>query len=142
MDKKYAAENLLNELSSYHGAVIRQMKQMAELYIKLAELETKKESSCNKYRQLVKSGNDDLRQDSVMEQFFGLVNTFLQNHRDTWKRSLRIRTYKVVPFTSSAGVLEWVNGSVPLGEYLIGRMRSGGAHGRYGAGDCTFLKCR
>ncbi|KAK1384232.1 hypothetical protein POM88_021967 [Heracleum sosnowskyi] len=178
MDKKYAAENLLNELSSYHGAVIRQMKQMVELYIKLAELETKEEipikrslcqdilsirqlervpvvtstfpidhscqyhSSCNKYRQLVKSGNDDLRQDSVMEQFFGLVNTFLQNHRDTWKRSLRICTYTVVPFTSSAGVLEWVNGTVPLGEYLIGRMRSGGAHGRYGAGDCTFLKCR
>ncbi|RWW27720.1 hypothetical protein GW17_00007842 [Ensete ventricosum] len=31
----------------------------------------------------------------VMEQFFGLVNNFLQNHRDTWKRRLRIRTYKV-----------------------------------------------
>ncbi|KAK1363096.1 serine/threonine-protein kinase ATM, partial [Heracleum sosnowskyi] len=209
MDKKYAAENLLNELSSYHGAVIRQMKQMVEMYIKLAELETKKEDtnkkvtlprdirsirqlelvpvvtstfpidhSCqyhegsfahfkgladsvtvmnginapkvveclgsdgNKYRQLAKSGNDDLRQDAVMEQFFGLVNTFLQNHRDTWKRRLRIRTYKVVPFTPSAGVLEWVNGTVPLGEYLIGSMRSGGAHGRYGAGDWTFLKCR
>ncbi|KAK1369718.1 hypothetical protein POM88_035810 [Heracleum sosnowskyi] len=41
MDKKYVVENLLNELSSYHGAVIRQMKQMVELYIKLAELETK-----------------------------------------------------------------------------------------------------
>ncbi|XP_017218492.1 serine/threonine-protein kinase ATM [Daucus carota subsp. sativus] len=209
MDKKYAAENLLNELSSYHGAVIRQMKQMVDMYIKLAELETKKEDtnkkvtlprdirsirqlelvpvvtstfpidhSCqypegsfahfkgladsvtvmnginapkvveclgsdgNKYRQLAKSGNDDLRQDAVMEQFFGLVNTFLQNHRDTWKRRLRIRTYKVVPFTPSAGVLEWVNGTVPLGEYLIGSMRSGGAHGRYGAGDWTFLKCR
>ena len=31
----------------------------------------------------------------VMEQFFGLVNTFLQNHRDTWKRRLGVRTYKV-----------------------------------------------
>lgn len=209
LDKKYAAENLLNELSSYHGAVIRQMKQMVEMYIKLAELETKKEDtskkvtlpreirsvrqlelvpvvtstfpvdrSCqyhegsfphfngladtvmvmnginapkvvecygsdgNKYRQLAKSGNDDLRQDAVMEQFFGLVNTFLQNHRDTWKRRLGIRTYKVVPFTPSAGVLEWVNGTLPLGEYLIGSMRSGGAHGRYGVGDWTFLKCR
>lgn len=30
-----------------------------------------------------------------MEQFFGLVNTFLQNHRDTWKRRLGVRTYKV-----------------------------------------------
>lgn len=31
----------------------------------------------------------------VMEQFFDLVNTFLQNNRDTWRRRLRIRTYKV-----------------------------------------------
>ncbi|KAL3529546.1 hypothetical protein ACH5RR_008868 [Cinchona calisaya] len=209
MDKKVAAENLLKELYSYHGAVIRQMKQMVEIYIKLAELETKREDtnrkvtlpreirsvrelelvpvltsnfpvdrSCQygegsfphfkgladsvtvmnginapkvveclgsdgkKYRQLAKSGNDDLRQDAVMEQFFSLVNTFLQNHRDTWKRRLRIRTYKVVPFTPSAGVLEWVNGTVPLGDYLIGSTRNGGAHGCYGLGDWTFLKCR
>ncbi|XP_022845090.1 serine/threonine-protein kinase ATM isoform X2 [Olea europaea var. sylvestris] len=161
MDKKIAAENLLRELSSYHGAIIRQMIQMVEIYIKLAELETKREdtnkkvnlpreirsvrelelvpvitfnfpvdrncqypegsfphfrglsdsvtimnginapkvveclgSDGNRYRQLAKSGNDDLRQDAVMEQFFGLVNTFLQNNRDTWKRRLRIRTYK------------------------------------------------
>lgn len=33
----------------------------------------------------------------VMEQFFGLVNTFLHNHRDTRKRRLGVRTYKV-PF--------------------------------------------
>ncbi|KAI5683411.1 hypothetical protein M9H77_04639 [Catharanthus roseus] len=209
MDKKVAAENLLKELHSYHGAAIRQMKQMVEIYIKLAELETRKEDTNRKatlprdirgvrelelapvvtsnfpvdrscqylegsfpyfkgladsvtvmnginapkvveclgsdgkiYRQLAKSGNDDLRQDAVMEQFFALVNTFLQSHRDTRKRRLRIRTYKVVPFTPSAGVLEWVNGTVPLGDYLTGSTRNGGAHGRYGSGDWTFLKCR
>ncbi|CAL5362027.1 unnamed protein product [Camellia sinensis] len=209
MDKKLAAENLLEELSSYHGAIIGQMKQMVEIYIKLAELETKREDtnkkvtlpreirsvrqlelvpvvtsafpvdhSCqypegsfphfkglpesvvvmnginapkvvecqgsdgNRYRQLAKSGNDDLRQDAVMEQFFGLVNTFLHNHRDTWKRRLGIRTYKVVPFTPSAGVIEWVTGTLPLGEYLTGSTRNGGAHGRYGVGDWTFPKCR
>ncbi|KAK1320575.1 Serine/threonine-protein kinase ATM [Acorus calamus] len=204
MDKKHAAENLLNELSSYHGDIIRQMKHMVEIYIKLAELEAKKEDtnkkvalprelrsagqlelvpvvtatfpidrSCRyhegtfphfkglvmnginapkvveclgsdgqKYRQLAKSGNDDLRQDAVMEQFFGLVNTFLLNHRDTWKRRIGIRTYKVVPFTPSAGVLEWVDRTVPLGEYLLGSTRNGGAHGRYGIGDWSFLRCR
>ncbi|KAK1280444.1 Serine/threonine-protein kinase ATM [Acorus gramineus] len=209
MDKKHAAENLLNELSSYRGDIIRQMKHMVEIYIKLAELETKKEDtnkkvalprelrsagqlelvpvvtatfpidrSCRyhegtfphfkglsdsimvmnginapkvveclgsdgrKYRQLAKSGNDDLRQDAVMEQFFGLVNTFLLNHRDTWKRRIGIRTYKVVPFTPSAGVLEWVDRTVPLGEYLLGSTRNGGAHGRYGIGDWPFLRCR
>ncbi|KAK1564596.1 hypothetical protein Q3G72_006661 [Acer saccharum] len=209
MDKKLAAENLLEELSSYHGPIIRQMKQMVEIYIKLAELETRREDTnkritlpreirslrqlelvpvvtatvsvdraCQyregsfpyfkgladsimimnginapkvveclgsdgcKYKQLAKSGNDDLRQDAVMEQVFGLVNTFLRNHRDTWKRRLGVRTYKVVPFTPSAGVLEWVDGTLPLGEYLIGSMRNGGAHGRYGIGDWSFLKCR
>ncbi|KAM6570000.1 hypothetical protein CsatB_017985 [Cannabis sativa] len=209
MDKKLAAEKLLEELSAYHRSIIRQMKQMVEIYIKLAELETRREDtnkritlprdlrnlkplelvpvvtatfpvdrSCQysegsfpffrglvdsvlvmnginapkvvecmgsdgrMYKQLAKSGNDDLRQDAVMEQFFGLVNTFLQNHRDTWKRRLGVRTYKVVPFTPSAGVLEWVNGTLPLGEYLIGSMRTGGAHGRYGVGDWSFLKCR
>ncbi|XP_054822230.1 serine/threonine-protein kinase ATM-like isoform X1 [Prosopis cineraria] len=213
MDKKLAAEKLLNELSSYHGTIIQQTRQMVEIYIKLAEMETRRETimqdtnkrvslprelrsvpalelvpvvtatvpidySCQyhdgtfpyfkglaesvmimnginapkvveclgsdgcRYRQLAKSGNDDLRQDAVMEQFFGLVNTFLRNHQDTWKRRLSIRTYKVVPFTPSAGVLEWVNGTLPLGEYLIGSMRNGGAHGRYGIGDWSFLECR
>ncbi|XP_022135092.1 serine/threonine-protein kinase ATM isoform X3 [Momordica charantia] len=209
MDKKLAAEYLLKELLSYHGALIRQVKQMVEIYIKLAELETRREDtnkrmtlprelrslrplelipvvtatfpvdrSCqyqegsfpyfkglgdtikimnginapkviecegsdgHRYRQLAKSGNDDLRQDAVMEQFFGLVNTFLQNHQDTRKRRLGIRTYKVVPFTPSAGVLEWVDGTIPLGEYLIGSTRNGGAHGRYRIGDWSFLECR
>ncbi|XP_078431049.1 serine/Threonine-kinase ATM-like protein isoform X2 [Wolffia australiana] len=209
MDKKLAAENLLNELSSYHGPIIRQMKQMVDIYIKLAEIETKKEEtnrriplpreirsvrnlelvpvvtatfpvdpSCQygegffphfkglgdsimvmnginapkvvecvgsdgcTYRQLAKSGNDDLRQDAVMEQFFGLVNSFLQGNRGTWKRRLKIRTYKVIPFTPSAGVLEWVNQTVPLGEYLIGSSRNGGAHKRYRKGDWSFMQCR
>ncbi|XP_065875882.1 serine/threonine-protein kinase ATM isoform X2 [Euphorbia lathyris] len=208
-DKILSARNLLAELSSYHGDAIKQMRQMVEIYIKLAEHETRREDTnkrlalpreirsvrqlelvpvatanfpvdrnCNyhnasfphfkglgdsvmvmnginapkvveclgsdgkRYRQLAKSGNDDLRQDAVMEQFFGLVNTFLQNNRDTLKRRLSVRTYKVIPFTPSAGVLEWVNGTIPLGEYLIGSARNGGAHGRYGVGDWSFLKCR
>ncbi|CAI0398621.1 unnamed protein product, partial [Linum tenue] len=179
VDKILAAKNLLEELLSYHGGIIRQMKQMVDIYIKLAELETRREdtnkrlplprdirsvrqlelvpvvtanipvehncqypegsfpyfkgladsvmimnginapkvvecvgSDGKRYKQLAKSGNDDLRQDAV------------------------------VPFTPSAGVLEWVNGTLPVGEYLIGSTRNGGAHGRYGFGDWSFLKCR
>ncbi|CAI7747477.1 unnamed protein product [Closterium sp. NIES-54] len=73
------------------------------------------------YKQLAKSGNDDLRQDAVMEQLFGLVNSLLQAHEGATRRHLAIRTYKVVPFTPSAGLLEWVDGTLPLGEYLLGR---------------------
>lgn len=42
----------------------------------------------------------------VMEQFFGLVNTFLQNHRDTWKRRLGVRTYKVSSLNLIQGIVE------------------------------------
>ncbi|KAM1433398.1 hypothetical protein ACFX13_015676 [Malus domestica] len=87
-------------------------------------------------------GQHEMAFNGVMQQFFGLVNTFLQNHQDTWKRRLGVRTYKVVPFTPSAGVLEWVNGTLPLGEYLTGSTRNGRGHGRYGVGDWSFLKCR
>ncbi|WZZ44669.1 hypothetical protein YC2023_040928 [Brassica napus] len=179
IDKKVAAEHLLQDVSQHHGPMIRQMKQLVDIYIKLAELETRREDtnkrvplpreirsvkqlelvpvvtatipvdrSCQynegsfpsfrglsdsvtvmnginapkvvecfgsdgrKYKQLAKSGNDDLRQDAV------------------------------VPFTPSAGVLEWVDGTIPLGDYLIGSSRAGGAHGRYGIGNWNYSKCR
>lgn len=43
----------------------------------------------------VKSGNDDMRQDAVMQQFFALINNVLQESPDTQKRKLKIVTYKV-----------------------------------------------
>ncbi|XP_065616424.1 serine/threonine-protein kinase ATM-like isoform X2 [Quercus suber] len=75
-----------------------------------------------------------------MEQFFGSVNTFYRTIRIHGKKRLGVCTNKVVPFTLSASVLEWVDGTLPLGEYLI--RRNGGAHGRYGLGDWSFLRCR
>lgn len=45
-------------------------------------------------RQLVK-GKDDLRQDAIMQQVFGLVNQLLAKEPATAKRKLSVRTYKV-----------------------------------------------
>ncbi|CAB4280796.1 unnamed protein product [Prunus armeniaca] len=177
MDKKLAAENLLQELTSYHGAMINQMKQMVEIYIKLAELETKREvpvvtatfsltevvntmkalsptqrirrfslvmngvnapkvveclgSDGCRYRQLAKSGNDDLRQDA----FFGLVNPFYEppgscGNEDSecaHNRYLLLSTHndisdpimikeKVVPIYSKSGVFLMGCGTLPSAE--------------------------
>lgn len=49
-----------------------------------------------RHRQLVKSGNDDLRQDAVMQQFFSLINDLLAQSVETRKRCLSIVTYKVI----------------------------------------------
>ncbi len=46
---------------------------------------------CSFYTQ----GKDDLRQDAVMQQVFGMVNELLQREPETQKRRLTVRTYKV-----------------------------------------------
>ena len=72
-----------------------------------------------KYKQLFKGGNDDLRQDSIMEQVFDQVSSLLHSQRATRQRNLRIRTYKVLPLTATSGVIEFVPNTIPLHDYLM-----------------------
>ncbi|KAM9318497.1 serine-protein kinase ATM [Pholidichthys leucotaenia] len=90
-------------------------------------------------RQLVK-GQDDLRQDAVMQQVFGMCSMLLQRNTDTRKRKLNIRRYKVVPFSQRSGVLEWCSGTMPIGEFLVDPNK--GAHKRFRPQDWTSLACR
>ncbi len=72
-----------------------------------------------KYKQLFKSGNDDLRQDSIMEQVFDQVSSLLHSQQSTRQRNLRIRTYKVLPLTATSGIIEFVSNTIPLHDYLM-----------------------
>ncbi|KAK7882898.1 hypothetical protein WMY93_029072 [Mugilogobius chulae] len=90
-------------------------------------------------RQLVK-GQDDLRQDAVMQQVFSMCSMLLQRNTDTRKRKLNIRRYKVVPFSQRSGVLEWCSGTVPIGDFLADPSK--GAHRRFRPQDWTNLACR
>jgi serine-protein kinase ATM len=72
-----------------------------------------------KFKQLFKSGNDDLRQDAIMEQVFEQVNNLLKCHAETRQRNLGIRTYKVLPLTTTTGIIEFVTNTIPLNNYLI-----------------------
>ncbi|XP_036392547.1 LOW QUALITY PROTEIN: serine-protein kinase ATM [Megalops cyprinoides] len=90
-------------------------------------------------RQLVK-GQDDLRQDAVMQQVFQMCSMLLQRNAETRKRKLNIRRYKVVPFSQRSGVLEWCTGTVPIGEFLVDAKN--GAHQRFHPNDWTNLACR
>ena len=102
------------------------------------------------YKQLAKAGNDDLRQDAVMQQLFGVVNRLLEANPGTRQRRLRVGTYRVVPFTPAAGVLEWVDNTTLLSEYLLGGGAPGGgggeprrgAHERYRPRDWKSRECR
>lgn len=76
-------------------------------------------SDGKRYKQLFKTGNDDLRQDLVMEQVFEQVSALLKEHRETRQRQLGIRTYKVVPLTTTTGIIEFVQNTIPLNDYLL-----------------------
>ncbi|KAG5949538.1 hypothetical protein E4U53_005845 [Claviceps sorghi] len=89
-----------------------------------------------KYRQLVKGGHDDLRQDAIMEQVFAAVSSLLKLHRSTRQRNLGIRTYKVLPLTASSGLIEFVPNTIPLHEFLMP------AHERYHPRDLKGSQCR
>lgn len=93
-------------------------------------------SNGQRFKQLVKGGNDDLRQDAIMEQVFSAVSELLKLHRTTRQRNLGIRTYKVLPLTSSSGLIEFVPDTIPLHEYLMP------AHEKYYPKDLRGSQCR
>ncbi|CAK1361774.1 unnamed protein product [Cercospora beticola] len=70
------------------------------------------------YRELYKSGDDDLRQDAIMEQVFDEVSSMLRNHKATRQRDLKLRTYKVIPLSSGSGIIEFVPNSMPINDFL------------------------
>lgn len=93
-------------------------------------------SDGKRYKQLFKGGNDDLRQDAIMEQVFEQVSNLLKEHRETRRRKLGIRTYKVLPLHTNAGIIEFVSNTIPLHDYLLP------AHQRYHPKDMKPNACR
>ncbi|XP_029040439.2 serine-protein kinase ATM [Osmia bicornis bicornis] len=91
--------------------------------------------------QLIK-GRDDLRQDAVMQQVFNVMNTLLRACKETKRRKLTIRTYKVVPLTQRSGVLEWCDNTMPIINVLIGSRNKPGLHKKYYPKDYTADLCK
>lgn len=71
-----------------------------------------------------------------MEQVFEQVSSLLKDHQPTRQRNLGIRTYKVLPLTSNAGIIEFVPNTVPLHDYLMP------AHQKYFPKDMKPNSCR
>ena len=93
-------------------------------------------SDGQQYVQLFKSGNDDLRQDAIMEQVFDEASKMLRNHKTARQRNLHIRTYKVIPLSPKSGIIEFVPNSTSFSEFLVG------AHERYYPQDYKYNDAR
>ncbi|OMJ14013.1 Serine/threonine-protein kinase atr [Smittium culicis] len=57
---------------------------------------------------------DDLRKDARQMEFNALINQVLSDDSDALKRSLKIKTYAVVPLNEDCGIIEWVPNTVSI----------------------------
>jgi serine-protein kinase ATM len=71
-----------------------------------------------------------------MEQVFEQVTKLLKSHNVTRQRNLHIRTYKVVPLSSTSGIMEFVRDTIPFASYVMP------AHQKYYPKDWSNGKCR
>ncbi|XP_063244550.1 serine-protein kinase ATM [Bacillus rossius redtenbacheri] len=90
-------------------------------------------------RPLLIKGKDDLRQDAVMQQVFTIMNALLNSNKETKKRKLLIRTYKVVPLSQCSGLIEWCENTQPLYHHLA---EPNNYHTRYYPSDWSPVQCR
>eukprot|EP00834_Sanchytrium_tribonematis_P002025 NODE_56_length_28873_cov_1.243101.p1 type:complete len:1847 gc:universal NODE_56_length_28873_cov_1.243101:8720-3180(-) len=63
------------------------------------------------YKQLLK-GNDDLKQDVLIQENFKNLNHILQK-----QNQVKIRTYMVIPLNKNTGCIEWLENTVPVGSW-------------------------
>lgn len=71
-----------------------------------------------------------------MEQVFEQVSVLLNRCRITRQRSLKIRTYKVIPLSPTSGIIEFVANTQPLHDYMLP------AHDKYFPNDWVKADCR
>ncbi|XP_066480516.1 DNA-dependent protein kinase catalytic subunit [Tiliqua scincoides] len=73
------------------------------------------------YPFLVKGG-EDLRQDQRIEQLFDIMNTVLSRDAACSQRNLQLKTYQVIPMTTRLGLIEWLDNTCTLKEFLLKNM--------------------
>ena len=118
--------------------------RFATEYHMVGGINAPKKMSCvgtdGKSRPQLLKGRDDLRQDAVMQQVFGLINSLLK--QSVPKSQLGIRTFKVVPLSQRSGILEWCVNTEPISDFLIGPDKISGAHGKYHPQEWKAKKCQ
>ncbi|XP_075945492.1 DNA-dependent protein kinase catalytic subunit-like isoform X1 [Anarhichas minor] len=70
---------------------------------------------------LVKGG-EDLRQDQRIEQLFAVMNILLSHDAACTHRGMQLHTYQVIPITTRIGLIEWMENTCTLKEFLDNTM--------------------
>jgi phosphatidylinositol kinase/protein kinase (PI-3 family) len=74
-------------------------------------------------------GNEDLRLDERIMQFFGLINSLLASPKLTASLGLQITKYAIVPFAPNAGLIAWVTGADTVHQLVMDYRKANGIPG-------------
>ncbi|XP_041924731.1 DNA-dependent protein kinase catalytic subunit isoform X1 [Alosa sapidissima] len=130
----FKAETLRNELE-IPGQYDGRSKPLPEYHAKITGFDerVKVMTSIRRPKRLVIRGDDekeypflvkggeDLRQDQRIEQLFGVMNILLHHDTACSQRNMQLRTYQVVPITSRIGLIEWMENTCTLKDFLASR---------------------
>ncbi|XP_060788690.1 DNA-dependent protein kinase catalytic subunit-like isoform X1 [Neoarius graeffei] len=130
----FSADTLRNELE-VPGQYDGRSKPLPEYHAKITGFDerVKVMTSIRRPKRLIMRGNDerdhpflvkggeDLRQDQRIEQLFGVMNIILSQDTACSQRSLMLRTYQVVPITSRIGLIEWMENTCTLKDFLASK---------------------
>uniref|UniRef100_A0A671MAS8 DNA-dependent protein kinase catalytic subunit n=1 Tax=Sinocyclocheilus anshuiensis TaxID=1608454 RepID=A0A671MAS8_9TELE len=130
----FKTETLKNELE-VPGQYDGQLKPLPEYHAKITGFDerVKVMASIRRPKRIIIRGDDerdypflvkggeDLRQDQRIEQLFGVMNMILSQDTACSQRSLALRTYQVIPITSRIGLIEWMENTCTLKDFLSSR---------------------
>ncbi|XP_044149983.1 DNA-dependent protein kinase catalytic subunit isoform X2 [Bufo gargarizans] len=107
-------------------------KPMPEYHVKICGFDerVKVMSSIRKPKKIIIRGNDerdypflvkggeDLRQDQRIEQLFDIMNIILSQDAACKQRYMQVKTYQVIPMTTRIGMIEWLENTCTLKEFI------------------------
>uniref|UniRef100_A0A915IMJ5 Uncharacterized protein n=1 Tax=Romanomermis culicivorax TaxID=13658 RepID=A0A915IMJ5_ROMCU len=158
------AKRIIKELKNCpSNQVFRDLEEMAKCYVEVGSIDSKNIqndpkkwifSSKTKLISFEKKipaitidlkGQDDTRQDSIMQQVFRIVNVLLARDKNLkHKFKSLMRPYNVIPLTPYCGFFYFFKYFFlgDLGEYLVGPDVKHGCHRRLFPDDWNGLDCR
>ena len=74
-------------------------------------------------RKFLLKGNQDIRLDQRVMQFFGLINSLLNKTRISGELVSKIVKYAIIPLAPNAGLISWVTGSDTLHQMIAEQRR-------------------
>lgn len=105
-------------MPQYHAKIAKIDSYVKIMFSKLNPIKiTMIGSDAKEYSFLIKFG-EDLRLDQRLQQIFEIANQTLSNDLICRRKYLALKTYQVIPFSKSVGLIQWVDNTKSMREFI------------------------